>query len=109
MIDPAIFDRPWQRGRKKAVLTPRPMVGGLCVYAHYADGECFYIGIGLKDRAYTKRGRNEYWEARAAAGYEVVILADGLNRREALRIEAEMIERYSPACSMRKGRPGRSC
>jgi len=59
----------------------------------------FYIGIGLKDdgfsRAYTKLGRNYYWNNIVSlTGYEVEILFDGISKEEAYRKEKEFISIY---------------
>lgn len=70
------------------------------VYQHRRrdTGEIFYVGQGTPKRAYedVRNRRNENWKrvAEEAGGFDVEILADGLDREESLRIEAEYIKKY---------------
>lgn len=68
------------------------------VYQHRRldDNEIFYIGIGKTEkRAYSKNGRNKYWNRVALkAGYEVDILFEGLTWSEACNKEKELIKEH---------------
>ena len=65
------------------------------VYAHYTTdtNELFYIGEGLPRRAYTKHGRNIYWQRKVAKhnGFIVKILAKDLTKKQSTRLESKII------------------
>ena len=83
-------------------------MAGLVVYAHYADGECFYIGSGTWGRAYLFRARSEAWNDIAGGkDVRVVILAQGMMKRESLAVEDAFIERYDPPANMRRAKRAR--
>jgi hypothetical protein len=73
------------------------------VYRHTKLGtnEVFYIGIGNKpkySRAYTKNGRNRWWEKVVEKyGFEVEILTHRLTWKEACEIEILLIDYYKRA------------
>lgn len=75
------------------------------VYAHYVDGECFYIGSGTWLRPYLFRERSDTWKS-IAKGKEVkvVILAQGMTKRESLAVEESFRARYDPPANMRRAR-----
>lgn len=57
--------------------------------------EVFYIGIGTKNRAYSKNSRNRYWSfITKSTDYEVEIVAENLTRQEAELKEIEFIKLY---------------
>lgn len=68
------------------------------VYQHRRkdSNEVFYVGIGgVKSRAYITRGRNKHWIAVVKkVGYEVDILIEGIDWKEAVNKEKELIELY---------------
>jgi hypothetical protein len=69
----------------------------LCVYLHKRNDndEIFYIGIGIKNRPYSKHSRNRYWyHIVKKYGYSVEIIYDGLNWESACIIEIMLIEKY---------------
>lgn len=69
------------------------------VYEHWRldKDECFYVGKGKGNRAYTKSGRNAHWLnivsklERIGSAYEVRIVASGLTEEEAFQLEKERI------------------
>jgi predicted GIY-YIG superfamily endonuclease len=71
------------------------------VYAHSNAGKIFYIGSGLKSRPYDKKLRNALWKAHVSktGPYTITRLAETDNRKEALRIERDMIAAHKPACN----------
>lgn len=66
------------------------------IYRHLKpNGEVFYIGIGKKSRAYSKKDRNKHWHNIVNKyGYEVQILKEGLNWEEACELETLLINYY---------------
>jgi hypothetical protein len=68
------------------------------VYQHKRldNNELFYIGIGKTEkRAYSKNGRNRYWNRIALkVGYKVEIIFEGLTWKEACNKEKELIKEY---------------
>jgi hypothetical protein len=68
------------------------------VYQHRRldNNELFYIGIGKTEkRAYSKNGRNKYWNRVAfKVGYKVEIVLEGLTWKEACDKEKELIKEY---------------
>lgn len=69
------------------------------VYEHWRldRDECFYVGKGKKNRAYSRGGRNSHWGnivaklERIGSGYEVKLVATGLTEAEAFSLEKERI------------------
>lgn len=69
------------------------------VYEHWRldTDTCFYVGLGQKQRAYDRRGRNIHWKnivaklERIGSGYEVRMVATGLTEQEAFSLEIERI------------------
>lgn len=67
------------------------------VYKHTKpNNEVFYIGIGVvKKRAYSKYGRNNYWHNTVNKfGYNIDILFDNIDYKEAQQIERYLIAYY---------------
>lgn len=68
------------------------------VYKHIRKdtNEVFYIGVGAdKRRAYTKKGRNNFWQNIVnKTEYDVIILYTGLSYEEAYHKEKELIAEY---------------
>ena len=67
------------------------------VYKHIRKdtNEVFYIGIGSIKRAHSTKGRNQYWyNIVNKAGYEVVIIKEGLSWEEACIEEIKLIKEY---------------
>jgi len=79
--------------------------GSFYVYAHYFQGQCFYVGKGTYGRAWTGR-RNEWWDAYvdglASKGfsYDVRIVVANLPEHEAFIIEEALIKSRKPACNV---------
>ena len=69
------------------------------VYEHWRldRDECFYVGKGKKNRAYSRGGRSSHWAnivaklERIGSGYEVRLVATGLTESEAFSLEKERI------------------
>ena len=69
------------------------------VYEHWRldRDECFYVGKGMKNRAYKMRDRNSHHRAimaklsREGSGMEVRMVATGLTEDEAFALEVERI------------------
>jgi len=86
------------------------------VYAHIRLDtlQIFYIGIGVKNRVYTHRGRNIYWHRIVnKAGYFVDKLFENLSWEEACNIEKILIKsigrvslKTGPLCNMTGGGEG---
>lgn len=67
------------------------------VYLHKkaTSHEVFYVGKGLKDRAWAKSGRSSLWLRTAQKyGYIVEIVQDGLQDWAAIELEAQLIALY---------------
>jgi len=68
------------------------------VYKHIRKdtNQPFYIGIGkTKKRAYSKRQRNKHWNSVVDKhGYDVEIIAEGLNWEDAVQMEIDLISKY---------------
>ena len=67
------------------------------VYKHIRKdtNEVFYIGIGSIKRAHTTKGRNKHWTRVVnKAGYEVIIISEGLSWEEACIEEIKLIKEY---------------
>jgi anti-sigma28 factor (negative regulator of flagellin synthesis) len=65
------------------------------VYLHKRkdNSEVFYVGIGRKDRPYSKY-RNKFWKAVADKGYSIEIIHENVLWEDACRIERELIKEY---------------
>jgi hypothetical protein len=65
------------------------------VYTHLnpTTKDVFYVGIGKKNRAFNQwAGRNKFWENYVNKhGFEVEIIQDNLTRKQAEKIEMELI------------------
>ena len=62
------------------------------IYSHLdSSGKCFYIGKGTNKRAWTKQARNEDWHSVADNGYSVKLIVNGINHRDAMRLEYDFI------------------
>jgi hypothetical protein len=69
------------------------------VYEHWRldRDECFYVGKGKKNRAYSRSGRNSHWNnivaklERIGSGYEVKLVSTGLTEVEAFSLEKDRI------------------
>lgn len=83
-------------GRQEQASTKR---SDYYVYAHIdPQGNTFYIGKGVKNRAWTKERNNPYWQhyvKKHNGIYHVEILKDGLDENEAYELEADLIRRNS--------------
>lgn len=68
------------------------------VYLHVKKGtnDVFYVGIGKnKRRAYSTKGRNDYWNKVVSKyGYEVRVVNTDLTRESACAIEKELIAAF---------------
>lgn len=66
------------------------------VYLHIksTDGIPFYVGKGLKERAYSPAHRNKFWHNTVNKyGFDVILLEDGLTEADALDREKYWIKR----------------
>lgn len=64
------------------------------IYTHLnpETKEVFYVGLGKKNRAWNPSGRNNFWQNYVNKyGYEVEIIAENLTRKQAAKIEMELI------------------
>jgi hypothetical protein len=67
------------------------------VYIHKKSttGEVFYVGKGSGNRAYNRSNRTLWWKRLVAKhGYDVEIVASGLQEWYAFELEVELITRY---------------
>ena len=72
-----------------------------CVYAHFQNEECFYIGMGTAQRSISPEWRNELWNARyKEAPVTVKILHRTHDRREAFNLERHLIRVMKPSCNL---------
>lgn len=96
-------------------------VGKWCVYGHYVDGKCIYIGMGRPGRAFNNTpARSREWLALVENGYEVELLSWHDTQMECLSREITLIREIRPSCNKmhngwvpeafkenwRRGRPG---
>lgn len=68
------------------------------VYLHRraTDNSVFYVGKGVKRRAWSKKNRNIYWHRTVEKyGYTVEIVLAGLQSWYALELERDIVARYS--------------
>jgi hypothetical protein len=68
------------------------------VYLHRraTDNSVFYVGKGVKRRAWSKKNRNIYWHRTVEKyGYTVEIVMAGLQSWYALELERDIVARYS--------------
>ena len=78
------------------------------VYAHYFNGQCFYVGKGAGRRAWQRKDgcRNDLWAEYVSLingsgkDYEVRIVAAALTEKEALAVEAALISARRPECNI---------
>jgi len=73
------------------------------VYAHLRKdtGRVFYVGKGRRRRAWSSLGRNEDWKAiEAISGFDVRMIAEGLNEDLAFAIEVKAIAILSRICQL---------
>jgi len=69
------------------------------VYLHKINNTVFYVGMGAHNRDITTKGRSTKWYEKAILEQvDVVIVAHGLTRREAMTIEAQYIKQYKDVC-----------
>lgn len=67
------------------------------VYEHCraSDGTVFYVGMGQKNRAYTKYSRNKHWiHIYKKHGFFVQFVASGLTLEQAYKLEIETIKKH---------------
>jgi group I intron endonuclease len=66
------------------------------VYCHQTkdDGNCFYIGKGKNNRAYSKYDRNIHWKNKVAkhGGFDAVILVNNISEEKAFELEVDFIK-----------------
>jgi hypothetical protein len=76
----------------------------LCVYTHSTNGKVFYVGSGNRVRPRNLVNRTPRWHAHVEmhGKPEIIIHAWTNDRKEAQRVEAEMIENHIPSCNVRK-------
>jgi len=84
------------------------------VYLHIRQdtAKVFYVGIGSHRRAYSKNGRNSWWNRIAKkTAYEIQIYANNITSQEAKKIEIELIKEYKnqgiELCNLTDGGDGR--
>lgn len=75
-----------------------------CVYKHFIDGKLFYIGKGIASRAFdtNSTSRNEIWKNEVDYGLllTVEIVEWFEDSKEALKLEAELINEYLPKANI---------
>lgn len=84
------------------------------VYEHWRldKDECFYVGKGNGNRAYSVKSRNAHWRAivskleRIGSGYEVRLVDTGLNQQEAFQLEIERIAFWDKRVDLANILPG---
>lgn len=84
------------------------------VYEHWRldKDECFYVGEGKGNRAYSSKSRNAHWKAivakleRIGSGYEVRLVATGLSQKEAFDLEIERISFWDDKVDLANILPG---
>lgn len=69
------------------------------VYGWFDDSECFYVGIGNKDRPYSKKNRNRFCinkrnKAEKNNSFNIQIFATGLSLDQACELECKLIKQY---------------
>lgn len=77
------------------------MENNVYVYRHRRldTNEIFYIGIGVKNRAYHKGNRGAWWKkVTAKTNYIVEIIASNLTRKKACELEIFLIQEYGRKC-----------
>lgn len=68
-----------------------------CLYIHTRknDGGIFYVGIGDKNRPYSRANRNQYWHNVVNKyDYDITIIKTGMSWKEACELEIKMIAFY---------------
>lgn len=71
-----------------------------CVYGHYVDGRCIYIGMGRPGRAFGNTpARSCEWSALVKSGHEVEILSWHDTQSECLAREIATIRDVKPTCN----------
>lgn len=74
-----------------------------CVYAHYVNEKCFYVGQGSMTRPFDFSNRNPTWNEivkNNESSFDVKVLHVMFSPVEAIRKEQEEISRRSPECNM---------
>lgn len=69
------------------------------VYGWFDGEECFYVGIGNRQRPYTKNSRNKHClnkrnKAERIGTFKIEIFATGLSHQEACNLECILIQQY---------------
>lgn len=78
-----------------------------CVYMHYVDGECVYIGMGDITRPFEKTRRGKLWsDFTRDKDMDIIILEMFDERRDAYDLEQMLIEVMKPRCNIRGTRKG---
>ena len=66
------------------------------VYVHKdTDGFVFYVGSGKKRRGWCSKLRSNAWKERSEDGYILEILQEGMTRKQALQLEANLLNMFS--------------
>lgn len=86
---------------------------GFYVYVHRknSDGQIFYVGKGMGNRALSRHGRNNYWHNVVNKhGYTVEIVLNGMEEPIAFELECELIAFYGREnlCNLTSGGDGAS-
>ena len=79
------------------------------VYAHVHETDIFYIGKGVKVRAFVTVGRSLKWNRyvnKINKDYEVIIFKRFATNDQALKYESKMIDKYNPSCNIQKREGG---
>jgi hypothetical protein len=84
------------------------------VYIHVRNDSntIFYVGIGSKERAKSKAGRNSWWQRIVnKTSFSVYFLHENLTSQEAKKIEIDLITKYKlmgiELCNLTNGGDGR--
>ena len=78
------------------------MENNVYVYRHRRldTDEVFYIGIGIKNRAYQKGNRGVWWKRIISkTDYSIEIIANNLTREYACELEMLLIQEYGRKCT----------
>ncbi len=76
-------------------------INKFCVYAHYVDGKCIYVGKGTPARAMDRRRGDLYNETVAENNFELDVrfLRWFYSLKESLDFERKLIQKLKPKCN----------
>lgn len=90
----------------------------MIVYIHKRkdNNQIFYVGIGSRKYRANRKDRSQFWKNISSKyGYNIEIIHENLTRKEAIRIEKELIKKYGRLdlktgilCNMTDGGEGKN-